>query len=81
MDPMGVNHVLKEITEEASINLPQLIELHVHRLRHTFGALYREKFSSDTETAAPLSHTGLHHVKRYVRKSQQERENAFGGLY
>ncbi len=50
------------------------IHLHPHRLRHTFGSMYREKSRSDTETAAALGHSGLKYVGRYVRKTDKERE-------
>ncbi len=49
------------------------IALHPHRLRHTFGARYREASGSDTETAAALGHAGLGYVGRYVRQSENER--------
>ena len=49
------------------------IALHPHRLRHTFGARYREACGSDTETAAALGHAGLGYVGRYVRQSDRER--------
>lgn len=70
-----VTHVLKRIALEASKYRQDKIELHPHRLRHTFGAEFRAKSGSDTETAAALGHTGLQYVGRYVRKSKQEREN------
>lgn len=81
---LGRGHVgiiLREIAAEASKKLKEPIELHPHRLRHTFGALYREKSGSDTETAAALGHTGLAHVSRYVRKSQKEREDAMEKIF
>ncbi len=63
-----VFHVLRHIAEEASKHQKTAIEIHPHRLRHTFGAEYRDKTGSDTETAAALGHTGLQYVGRYVRK-------------
>ena len=62
------------MAEEASKHKDSPLHLHPHRLRHTFGAEYREKTGSDTETATALGHAGLQHVGRYVRRSTEERE-------
>ncbi len=62
------------IAEEDSKHKSDPIEIHPHRLRHTFGAEMREKTGSDTETAALLGHAGRKHVGRYVRNTQAERE-------
>lgn len=70
-----IGAVLKHIADEASKHSPDNpIEIHPHRLRHTFGAEFREKSGSDTETQQALGHVSLKHVGRYVRKTQQERE-------
>jgi integrase/recombinase XerC len=67
--------VLDHIAQEASKHPgARPLTIHPHRLRHTFGAEYRERTGSDTETAAALGHTGLGYVGRYVRKTQEERE-------
>ena len=76
-----VGAVLKAIAYEASKNLKEPIYLHPHRLRHTFGALHRAHSGSDTETAAALGHAGLGHVRRYIRKSQSEREEAMESVF
>ena len=76
-----VGAVLKAIAYEASKNLKEPIYLHPHRLRHTFGALHRAHSGSDTETAAALGHAGLGHVRRYIRKSQSEREEALDNMF
>lgn len=71
----SVGLALDHIADEASKHQGATrIDLHPHRLRHTFGAEYREKTGSDTETATALGHTGLGYVGRYVRKTQDERE-------
>ena len=76
-----VGAVLKAIAYEASKNLKQAIELHPHKLRHTFGALHRAHSGSDTETAAALGHAGLGHVRRYIRKSEAERQGALEEMF
>jgi site-specific recombinase XerD len=64
--------IAKQANEEKGTDA---IHIHPHRLRHTFGAEYREKTGSDTETASALGHSsGLGYVGRYVRKTQEERE-------
>lgn len=69
-----VNKILEHIAEEASKHKNEKINIHPHRLRHTFGAEMREKTGSDTETAALLGHAGLKYVGRYIRNTQAERE-------
>jgi len=69
-----VHKILEHIAEEASKHKNDIIDIHPHRLRHTFGAEMREKTGSDTETAALLGHAGLKYVGRYVRNTQAERE-------
>jgi site-specific recombinase XerD len=67
--------LLDRIAAQASSHAgAETIHIHPHRLRHTFGAEYRQKTGSDTETAAALGHVGLGYVGRYVRKTQEERE-------
>ena len=56
------------------------LDIHPHRLRHTFGAEYRERTGSDTETAVALGHTSLEYVGRYVRKTRQEREEVMDAI-
>ena len=73
--------LLKAIAYEASKNLKEPIYLHPHRLRHTFGALHRAHSGSDTETAAALGHAGLNHVRRYIRKSDTERQEALEKMF
>jgi site-specific recombinase XerD len=68
--------ILKHIADEANKHSKDNpIEIHPHRLRHTFGAEFREKTGSDTETQQALGHVSLKYVGRYVRKTQQERED------
>ena len=76
-----VYHVLRHIAQEASKHQKAVIEIHPHRLRHTFGSEYRDKTGSDTETAAALGHTGLQYVGRYVRRSRDERETALEEMF
>ena len=76
-----VHRSLAHLAREASKHRDIPIHVHPHRLRHTFGAEYREKTGSDTETAAALGHAGLQHVGRYVRRSVEEREAIAEGLF
>ena len=69
-----IHRALAQLAREASKHRDQPIHLHPHRLRHTFGAEYRDKTGSETETAAALGHAGLQHIGRYVRRSVEERE-------
>lgn len=70
-----VAKILERIADVANeFRHREAIHIHPHRLRHTFGAEYRERTGSDTETAAALGHVGLGYVGRYVRKTQEERE-------
>lgn len=66
--------VLNHIADEANKHRKELIHIHPHRLRHTFGFEVRKKTGSDTETAALLGHSGLKYVGRYVRQTDEERE-------
>ena len=78
-----VSKVLVKIADEANKHCKDesmKIKLHPHRLRHTFGAEYRERTGSDTETAAILGHSGLKYVGRYVRKTKEERETTLDGF-
>jgi integrase/recombinase XerD len=56
------------------------LDIHPHRLRHTFGAEYRQRTGSDTETATALGHASLNYVGRYVRKTQIEREEVIDSM-
>jgi integrase/recombinase XerD len=78
-----VYHVLEVIAEQASLGreADEGIAMHPHRLRHTFGAEFRERTGSDTETAAALGHTGLAYVGRYARRSNDEREAALEEIF
>jgi site-specific recombinase XerD len=76
-----VAHLLTHIAQEANKHAKQNIRVHPHQLRHTFGAEYRHKSGSDTETAAALGHTGLQYVGRYVRRSQDERESVLEEMF
>jgi integrase/recombinase XerD len=70
-----VAKILERIADVANeFHHRDAIHIHPHRLRHTFGAEYRDRTGSDTETAAALGHVGLGYVGRYVRKTQEERE-------
>lgn len=77
-----INEIINTIAREASKNDPAR-PLHVspHMLRHTFGAKHREASGSDTETAAALGHTGMAHVGRYTRKTDDERAATLEGLF
>lgn len=67
--------ILKHIATEAHKHSPEReIHLHPHKLRHTFGAEFREKTGSDTETQQALGHVSTKFIGRYVRKTQEERE-------
>lgn len=77
-----VSLALNRIAEEANKHRTEdnKIYIHPHRLRHTFGSIYREKSGSDTETASALGHSGLKYVGRYVRKTDEEREELLDGF-
>lgn len=67
--------ILNHIAKEAHKHSPEReIHLHPHKLRHTFGAEFREKTGSDTETQQALGHVSTKFIGRYVRKTQEERE-------
>jgi site-specific recombinase XerD len=73
--------ILKHIATEAHKHSPDnLIHLHPHKLRHTFGAEFRDKTGSDTETQQALGHVSSKFIGRYVRKSQEEREAVMEGI-
>lgn len=73
--------VLKHIADEANKHSSDnSIHIHPHRLRHTFGAEFREKTGSDTETQQALGHVSTKFIGRYVRKSQEERETIMEGI-
>ena len=74
MQRQYVAEALNRIAEDASKHRSTPIELHPHRLRHTFGSRHREASGSDTETAAALGHQSLKYVGRYVRQTDAERE-------
>jgi site-specific recombinase XerD len=70
-----VFRILKHIAQEANKHtLDNPVEIHPHKLRHTFGAEFRDKTGSDTETQQALGHVSLKYVGRYVRRTQEERE-------
>lgn len=70
-----VFRILAHIAEEANKHAKDNpIKIHPHKLRHTFGAEFRDKTGSDTETQQALGHVSLKYVGRYVRKTQEERE-------
>ena len=69
-----IRESLIKLGQEAGKHSGQVITVHPHRLRHTFGAEYRAKTGSDTETASALGHASLKYVGRYVRKTDLERE-------
>ncbi|RZL29093.1 MAG: hypothetical protein EOP64_02280 [Sphingomonas sp.] len=75
-----VAKALDGIADEASKHLDEKIHMHPHRLRHTFGAEFRERTGSDTETAAALGHSGLQYVGRYARRSKTEREKIYDDM-
>lgn len=83
MSQRTVQYVLNHIADAANKgrDVADRIVVHPHRLRHTFGAEFRARSGSDTETAAALGHTGLRYVGRYVRKSPQEREAEMEGVF
>ena len=72
---------LVKLGQEAGKYSGEVIIVHPHRLRHTFGAEYREKTGSDTETASALGHASLKYVGRYVRKTDAERELALEAVF
>ncbi len=86
----SVARIFEDLAKAAGEGMPVLdadggnaaaVHLHPHRLRHTFGALYREASGSDTETAVALGHSSLRHVGRYVRKTKQERRDVLGRAF
>ena len=82
LDRRHINRLLDIVARESHKNhadAPQSI--HPHQLRHTFGAKHREMWGSDTETAAALGHTGIQHVGRYTRKTDEERAAMVEGMF
>lgn len=72
----SVAYVLDHLAQEANKHRDdeRKIAVHPHRLRHTFGAWYRDKTGSDTETAAALGHMSIKYVGIYATRSRAERE-------
>lgn len=70
-----------KLGQEADKHSGQIIAVHPHRLRHTFGAEHKDKSGSDTETASALGHASLRYVGRYVRKSDTEGEAALESIF
>ena len=66
-----LTHIADEANKHAKDNP---IQIHPHRLRHTFGAELLEKTGNHTEVQQALGHVSLKYVGRYVRKTQDERE-------
>ena len=82
LDRRHINRLLEIIAREARKNHPDaVLNIHPHQLRHTFGAKHREMWGSDTETAAALGHTGIQHVGRYTRKTDDERAAMVEGMF
>ena len=77
-----INRLLSVIVREVRKNHPDApAHVHPHQLRHTFGARHRELWGSDVETAAALGHTGIQHVARYTRKTDDERAAMVEGMF
>ena len=72
---------LRKLGEEAGKHHGEPIDVHPHRLRHTFAAEYRSKTGSDSETAQTLGHTSLQYVGRYARRSDRERETTIDEIF
>lgn len=81
LERASVARVFDRLARVASVGRAQPITFHPHMLRHTFGAAYRAKSGSDTETAAALGHTGLRYVGRYVRRTDAERAETMESLF
>ena len=77
-----IGRLLSIIVREVRKNHPDApAHVHPHQLRHTFGAKHREMWGSDVETAAALGHTGIQHVARYTRKTDDERAAMVEGMF
>jgi len=75
------HNLLNKLADEANKHRKDnLIELHPHALRHTFGYMIRHKTNSDSETAAYLGHSSTRYVGRYARDTQSEREEILDSL-
>ena len=81
MTRQRIREGLIKIGEEAGKHSRAPISIHPHRLRHTFGAEYRDRSGSDTETASALGHASLKYVGRYVRKTEREREDTLESIF
>lgn len=77
---LTVWRALEALANEASTHTKDKLQIHPHRLRHTFGFEVRKRTGSDTETAALLGHAGLKYVGRYVRRTDKEREEILDDL-
>ena len=77
-----IGRLLSIVVHEVRKNHPDApAHVHPHQLRHTFGAKHREMWGSDVETAAALGHTGIQHVARYTRKTDDERAAMVEGMF
>ena len=77
-----IGRLLSIVVREVRKNHPDApAHVHPHQLRHTFGAKHRELWGSDVETAAALGHTGIQHVARYTRKTDDERAAMVEGMF
>ena len=81
MKRQRIREGLLRLGQEAGKHSHAPILVYPHRLRHTFGAEYREKTGSDTETASALGHASLKYVGRYVRKTAEERETTLESIF
>ena len=77
----NVASILERIAKQAAVRHGKIIDLHPHRLRHTFAAEFRDKTNSDSETARALGHASTQYVGRYVRMTDEEREKTIDGLF
>ncbi len=80
LDRRRMGRLLARLAQEASTD-DRSVTVHPHRLRHTFGSIYREASGSDAETAAALGHAGLQYVGRYTRKAQSERDDLLERMF
>lgn len=77
----NVSALLSRIGRQAGVRQGTPIDLHPHRLRHTFAAEYRAKTQSDSETAQALGHASIQYVGRYARKTDMEREQVIDEMF
>ena len=80
LDRRRMGRLLERLAQVASTEA-HLVTAHPHRLRHTFGSIYRNASGSDSETAAALGHAGLQYVGRYTRKTQSERDDLLERMF